>query len=105
MPYGVRRARRPARRRVLEQLVQPQMARQQRFVRRQALIGQLPGADADEGGRDVPVVEQRGLGGEPLGAHQFLVVEVTLLVGVHRVPMAGDRADLAVIGHRRPPGR
>ena len=82
-----------------EEVVRPQVPRQQGRVGGQGLVRELPAAGADDRGRDAPVVEQRGVGGEALLADEFLIAEGALLVGVHRVPMAGDRPDLAVIGH------
>ena len=61
-----------------EQVVQLQVPGQQRVVRRGRQVGQLPGAGVEDRGRQPAVVEQRGVGGEPLLAHQLLVVQPAL---------------------------
>jgi hypothetical protein len=49
--------------------------------------------------RDVPVVEQRGVGGEALDPHQLLGVEAAVRLAELRVPLARDLTDLAVVRH------
>ena len=56
-----------------------------------------------DGGRQVPVVEQRGVGGEALDAHQLLGVEPAVRSPELGVALARDLADLPVVGHRTLP--
>ena len=60
------------------QVVQLEVARLQRVVRRGREVGQLPGLAVDDRRRDAAVVEQRGVGGEALLPHQLLVAERAL---------------------------
>ena len=48
------------------------------------------------------VVEQRGVGGEALLAHQLLVAQRAVLVAERGVPLLRDVADLPVVRHHRP---
>jgi hypothetical protein len=64
-----------------------------------ALVGQGPGSRVDDRRRDLPVVEQRGVGEEALLAHQLLVVERAVRLPVLGVPLARDVADAAVVRH------
>ena len=50
-------------------------------------------------GRQMPVVEQRGVVGEALDAHQLLGVQAAVGAPELGVPLARDLADLAVVGH------
>src|SRR6266511_465545 len=62
--------------------------------RRRVLLG------GDDRGRQVPVVEERGVAGEALLAHQLLGVEAAVGLAELGVPFGGYLADAAVVGHR-----
>ncbi len=79
--------------------VQAQVPRPQWVVRRRAQVGQVPGAAVDDRRRDTRVVEQRGVRGEALGPHQFLVVERAVGTAELRVPLGRDLPRHPVIGH------
>ncbi len=94
----------PHRRRV-EQVVQPQMPRDQRVVRRRRQVTDLPFARIGDRRRDVAVVEQRRVGREALLTHQLLVIEAALLPARRRLPVLGvplvrDAAHPLVVRHR-----
>ncbi len=82
-----------------EQLVKLQVPRLERVVRGGRLVRQLPHGGVDDRGRDVPVVQQRRVGREALLTHQFLVVEVAVLVAVLSVTLRRDDAELSVERH------
>src|SRR5699024_1057826 len=63
------------------------------------LVGQVPDLARADLARDLAVVEQRGVGGEALLAHELLVVEPAVVGRVLRVPLGRDAAHRAVIGH------
>ncbi len=82
-----------------EELVRREVARQQRGVRHRGLVGQLPCPRVDQRGRNAPVVEQRGVGGEPLLAHQLLAVEAAVGAPVLGVPLGGHVSHPLVVRH------
>ena len=89
-----------------EQVVQLQVPRQQRAVGRQRLVGQLPRAGVDDRRRDAAVVEQRGVRGEALLAHQLLGVEARRRGGgTGCAASAGRRPPAGRTPWRVPPGR
>ena len=87
----------------VEQPVQLEVPRLERVVRGHGQVRQLPDLAVDDRRRDAAVVEQRGVGGEPLLAHQLLVAERALLVAERGVPLRRDLADLPVVRHQIPP--
>ena len=88
------------------ELVGLQVARLERQVRRPAsTAGGVERLGGDDRGRQVPVVEQRRVGGEALLAHQLLGVEAAVGLAELGVPLARDLADAAVVRHRLPPSR
>ena len=91
----------------LEQVVQPQVPRDQRVVGRRGEVPDGPLPRTDHGRGDVAVVEQGGVGGEPLLTHQLLVVELTGSAAagrspVLRVPLGRDAAHGLVVRHCPP---
>ncbi len=80
---------------VLEQLGQAQVQRQQGLVRNGLLVREHPGTHVDQRRRDRAVVEQRGVGEEPLLAHQLLEVQGAVGRAVLRVPLRRDAARAA----------
>ena len=84
---------------VREQPVQLEVPRLERVVRRHGQVRQLPDLAVDDRRRDAAVVEQRGVGGEPLLAHQLLVAQRAVVVAERGVPLRRDLADLAVVRH------
>src|SRR5690606_34774501 len=67
------------------------------------LVGQLPRRRVHDRRGHALVVEQRGVGGEALLAHQLLAVEAPVGGAVLRVPLGWDVADSPVVGHGAPP--
>ena len=88
---------------VAEQLVQLQVPRHQRCVRRGGDVAGGPRRGVDQRRRDAPVVEQRGVRGEALLAHQLLVVEPAVGTAVLGVPLRRDLTGSPVVRHRGSP--
>ncbi len=84
---------------VVEEPVQPQVPRLQRVVGDHPEVGQLPDLAVHDGRGHPPVVEQRGVRGEALLAHQLLVAQRPALVAEGRVSPLRDVAHLAVVRH------
>ena len=87
-----------------EQVVRREVARQQRVVGGGAQVADAPVAVLGDRRGDVAVVEQAGVGAEPLLAHQLLVVELAHLAAPGRspvlgVPLRGDAAHRLVVRH------
>lgn len=88
-----------ARRAVGEQLVRGEVAGDQGVIGGQGLVARLPHPVLPYRRRDVPVVEQRGVRGEALLTHEFLVVEVPVRVPVLGVAFRRDRSRPVVVRH------
>ncbi len=94
----------PSHRGRVEEVVQAQVPRDQRMVRRGRQVADRPRAGVGDRRRDVAVVEQRRVGREALLPHQLLVVEGALLPARRRpavlgVPLVGDAAHPLVVRH------
>ena len=71
----------------------------------EGLIGQFPLPGAGDATRQLPVIEQRRIRGEPLLPHQLLEIQSTLLIAVLGMPLRRDRAHALVVRHRHLRGR
>ena len=94
----------PSHRRRVEEVVQAQVARDQRMVRGRRQVADRPLAGVGDRRRDVAVVEQRRVGREALLPHQLLVVERALPSTrrgppVLGVPLVRDAAHPLVVRH------
>ena len=81
------------------QVVQLQVARLERVVGRAGLVRELPDLAVGDRARHAAAVEQGGVGGEALLAHQLLTEEVAVLVAHLRVALARQPAEGSVVGH------
>ncbi|MEH3032486.1 MAG: hypothetical protein PGN07_00220 [Aeromicrobium erythreum] len=85
---------------VVEEVVQRQVPGLERVVRGRRLVRDLPDLARDDRRGDGAVVEQGGVGGEPLLAHELLVEQGAVGVAELGVALAGHGPDLAVVRHR-----
>ena len=85
--------------RACREVVQLEVARLERVVRRRALVGQVPDLAVDDRRRHAGVVEQRRVRREPLLPHQLLEPEPSLRVAMRGVPGGREVADGSVVRH------
>jgi hypothetical protein len=84
------------------QVLRLERPRLERVVRGERAAVLLDGDSVDDRRRQAAVVEQRGVGGEALDAHQLLGVEPAVRLPERGVPLVRDLAYSPVVRHRHP---
>ena len=85
--------------RVVEQVMQFEVAGEQRLIGRRRLIGECPFANSVDRRRHATVIEQRRVGGKALFTHQLFVVELAVKIAVLRMTLGRDVSRPVVVGH------